>query len=382
MKKFLFISLMSGISYIVSAQTATSVANGNWLNPMTWDCFCIPLPGYSISINHQVTLDTDFMFTTGDIVINSGGSLFQDMQNRNIWVAGSGYLSNSGTLNIKNLLYEGTNGSLMNAGMLTTGNLHLSTGFDNIGEAVADSLMNNSSINNYGNIQATAFTNTHNFVNSGTSNFSDFLNNGFFQNELGIIEVNNNLWNQGTILNGSASKILIGNSLLNSNPFSFDARIVNNAYIYISNSFYNHDTISGGASGYIQVVDTSFNSGYFFGTFDFCDLTPPAAAPFVDINTGVIEAGITWCAQQSVKMYGAKEMKLFPNPVSDILHFKIESFSEGTISIYNSFGEKVLHQSISIPYGTLDLTHFSGGIYFFVAEDLAGQRAKTVSFVK
>lgn len=382
MKKILNFMFLFFLVFSLSSQTATSMSDGNWLNPLTWDCMCIPLPGYSITINHQVTLDTDFMFTSGEIYINSGGSLIQNTQNRNIWVAGTGYLSNSGTLEVKNLLYEGTNGSLMNAGTLIVGNLHLTTGFDNIGNATADSLMNNSFIANYGDILATAFTNGNTFVNSGTMSYTDFLNTGSFQNEFGIIQVNNNMWNQGIAMNSSGSKILIGNNLLNSNPFNFNARIVNDAYIFVGNSLYNNDTLKGNSNGYVQVADSSVNSGYFIGTFDFCDLTPPASAPFIDINTGTVDPGITWCAQQKIVIYNNREIKLFPNPVSDILHFHIVSFSEGIISIVDMKGKMVYIEPLSGTDGLIDLSHLPAGLYVFIASGSNGLRTYSVFLVK
>src|SRR3989304_8258809 len=98
-KNLLFSFLLSVISFAGFSQTATSIANGNWMNPFTWNCTCIPLPGYSVTINHSVALDTSWYVPSGGITINSGGSLIKNNSSRDLLVNG-GSLTNNGTLDI------------------------------------------------------------------------------------------------------------------------------------------------------------------------------------------------------------------------------------------------------------------------------------------
>lgn len=349
----------------VNAQNATSVNNGNWLNPLTWDCMCIPLPGYFITINHTISMDTDFAYSSGEIVINSGGSLIQNITNRNLWVSGTGYLGNYGIMQIKNILYEGNNGSLMNSGTITAVNLHLTTGLDNIGNIEADSLYNNNFMNNYGIIETTAITNTDLFINSGNLEFTNFTNTGIFQNAGGIAKGTNNVWNQGKIVNYSFSEITIDNNLLNSNLLNFDALIENEALMFIGNSLYNYDTIRG-IAGYVEVGDTSYNSGFMLGTFDFCDLTPPASAPFVDINAGTISAGITWCQQQDVAKSTKIDIVVFPNPAEDILYFTMPFKNDYEIRIFDNAGREILRKTGTGSYGVVEISGLVSGIYTFL----------------
>ncbi|MAV52030.1 MAG: hypothetical protein CL829_04640, partial [Crocinitomicaceae bacterium] len=55
--------------------TVTSVASGDWHNPQTWDCNCVPAStdGVRILLGHEVVLATSAEAT--DVQIDTGGSL-------------------------------------------------------------------------------------------------------------------------------------------------------------------------------------------------------------------------------------------------------------------------------------------------------------------
>lgn len=365
MKKLLTFSAFIILSAAIFSQTAVSVANGNWLNPMIWDCLCIPLPGYSVTINHNITMDTDFAYSSGQIIINSSGSLIQNIPNRNLHVFGTGYLSNSGTLQIKNILYEGTNGALMNSGVVSAGNIFISTGLDNIGEIQTDSIYNNSNLNNFGTILSVAMTNAQLCVNSGNIQVTDFTNMGDFTNEMAVLQCSNSFSNSGKLINNPFSEISAGNDFLNSHPSMNNALLENNGLLFIGSSLYNNDTIKG-ISGYIQVADSSVNAGYFRGTFDFCDLTPPANAPYVDFNTGFIDSGITWCTQQKIETLQTDLFTVFPNPAHNELNYKNSSHEIVSAKIFEAGGRNVLTFITSGVNGTFDISGLSPGTYFIV----------------
>src|SRR3990170_1480808 len=115
-KNLLFSFLLSVISFAGFSQTATSIANGNWMSPFTWNCTCVPLPGYSVTINHNVALDTSMYVPSGGITVNAGASLTGNNAFRDIWVNG-GSFTNNGTVNVRYLWTQ--TGSLANSGTVT-----------------------------------------------------------------------------------------------------------------------------------------------------------------------------------------------------------------------------------------------------------------------
>jgi len=376
MKKFLPIVFFLCSFSLINAQTATSVTNGNWLNPLTWDCLCVPLPGYSVTINHDVILDTDFACSAGFIVINSGGSLVQNTNNRNLWVYGNSYVSNFGTLTVQNFLYEGTASVLTNTGTITNGNLFLTTGMYNAGDVIADSLYNNDTLANTGTITVNAFTNAVNCYNVGDINFHDFSNIGHFINSEGVLTGTHNMWNQGFFVNVTASMVFLENDLLNTNLLTEDAHIFNDGWIIAGNGFYNFDTISG-YIGYYQVADTSFNDGYFYGTFDFCDLTPPANAPFIDINTGIIDPNITWCIQQNVPQFVSEMVTIYPNPADDYLEFNIDT-ENAYLRIYDYTGKMIKSSFVETSTGIIRTEDLLPGLYYLEVETPDSRQLKKI----
>ena len=104
MKKLLPIILFAFLTNGLISQTASSIANGSWTNPLTWNCTCVPINGYSVTINNSVTLNTSMLFNTGGITINNTGYLIQDATlTRDIWING-GYFNNGGLANFRYLL--------------------------------------------------------------------------------------------------------------------------------------------------------------------------------------------------------------------------------------------------------------------------------------
>jgi hypothetical protein len=144
---------------------------------------------------------------------------------------------------------------------------------------------------------------------------------------------------------------------------TFGAVIDNDGFIYIGNSLYNFDTIKG-TGGYVEVADTSYNSGTMTGTFDFCDLTPPGSAPFVDINLGTIGPGITWCQQQNIPLAETTELFIYPNPASDVLIYSMTTTEMLNITILNCSGKIVYQAGGLLPRGGIDVSLFPGGVYF------------------
>ncbi|MCC7302706.1 MAG: hypothetical protein IT233_08690 [Bacteroidia bacterium] len=333
---FLMIISCTGV-----AQTATSIAAGNWTNPMIWSCTCVPTPGYTVVINHAVTLNTDFLLNSGSITVNSSGSLLDDVTGRNILMNG-GSLTNNGTVDVKYIWTQ--TGTFSNTGTFSARSMLNNINFTNTGIIQnVDSLYTTGTINNNGsflNIDSITNATTGSFNNNGTAVFNQFTNNGTFSNanNLTFTDITNNGllmnsdtmialnsgWNQGSLVLISPSYFLVNNSFLNRNLLNGSAVIANEGRMNVLDSWYNFDTIKGVAGSFI-VADTSYNSGRMNQTFDFCDLTPPMAPPYVDINLGVISSQITWCQNTSVAEHEGMGLSLSPNPAGEFVFLSEES---------------------------------------------------------
>src|SRR5690606_10691366 len=116
----------------VSAQnTRTTTADGLASNPFIWDCFCIPLPGDSIIINHNVTLNYDYAVTNA-LVINPGGKLVGDNPGRGFLL--TGYFENKGYYNVSRTAFS--SGRAINSGTFVSDSLYTGlavNGFTNSG---------------------------------------------------------------------------------------------------------------------------------------------------------------------------------------------------------------------------------------------------------
>ena len=186
--KALFPLVLTILSSLTSAQI-TSISNGNWTSPFTWDCTpfpCIPGTTDVVIIDHAVVLNTDWMITSGSITVNAGASLIEDVTARTFYMTGGAYLNN-GTTDISNIVSTG--GTFTNNDSLRV-NIYLynTTYFSNSGIiADVDSFANiGTFINNVNAItDAYAFYTNDTCSNSGKMSFVNFENDGFFVNSAG-----------------------------------------------------------------------------------------------------------------------------------------------------------------------------------------------------
>lgn len=370
-----FVLLMLFSAGIISAQTATTVNNGNWTNPFTWSCTCVPTPGYTVTINHNVTLNTSFAYTSGGITINAGGSLIQDTPTRDIWVNG-GSFSNSGSVDVRFMLVQA--GAFSNSGTMTMRAMANYLAFTNSGTIQnVDSLYLTGAVtNNGGFINIDSITTAGSFFNNGVSSFNQFTNTGQY--------VNNNLLtftditNTGTMLNNdtitalnsgwnlgfwsmvSNSYFLVNNGFLNDDNVFHDAVFENNGRMNVLDSWYNFDTIKG-ISGSFLVQDSTVNYGSMLQSFDFCDLTPPSSAPFIDFNFGSVASGITWCVNTSVTENAMGSLDIYPNPATTQLYVIARGNAALEIDILDLNG-KVVRSAYNVQF--ISVIGLPPGMYF------------------
>ncbi len=381
---YLFLSVLFCILFQNSfSQSATSIANGPWLSPFTWNCTCIPTPGYTVTINHAVTLNTSFQLPSGGITVNASGSLIQDATPRDMQINGgflinhgtvdfrylllqSGSVNNSDTLRLKSFAnYSGIENSgivyqvdsfinlgflhnsgtfsankfqnsdtLINDGLLMgvdsffntgfllnndsiisptffTGGILVNRGdiaevdsFTNAGvmtnhvnaQINADRVLNTGSLINQGAVHTSAFANLGTIHNQGRFDFQDAVNQNTFTNSDSLLGAGN-FYNIGRFTNALGGMLMLGNSFMNADSIHHYASFFNNGRMVVDSNWYNADTVSGQFGSFVVAHNTG-NSGFMIGSFDFCDLTPAAQAPFIDNNSGTISSQITWCSPQ------------------------------------------------------------------------------------
>lgn len=337
MKNILLLSiLISASSY---GQVNTSTADGNFYNPLNWDCFCVPANGDSLVINHDMIMSASIYYTSGQIKINAAGSLIEDGTNHDVWIDG---------------------GSLINYGTFDCYRLYLSAGsFVNTGTSVYfDSLWNKASIANSGVITV------YDILNDQTATF----------NNTGDFVIENNFNNQGDFLNSSTGTIDLTNDFSNCNIQTMDAMFINDGIFCIAQDFTNciNDTLAG--SGVYFIGNSSSNFGDFDGDFDFN--TPTGG---LGVNTGTIDPlvnfGNTPCYLSVDESSIA--INIYPNPANDILN--VSSNSNFSYQIFDMTGKLILASASND--SRIDISTIAIGIYTITIVDLQGN-ISTQKFIK
>jgi len=324
----------------------TSVANGNWTNPLTWGG-TVPTPGSDVIINHTVTLDMDWGYASGSITINGAGALNGNsgMRALALITGGNGTLTVSGSLNIARIAL--LSGSMTNNGAIQSDSLLNCVTFNNnTGATVnATQFMNNTGANltNNGTIITTNFLNIYTVTNNNSLSANDFMNCKSFTN-------------------AATGTLDVAHDFLNSDSLANPTTFVNNGTVTVGNDWLNTESISG--SGKFCIGQNTSNTGLMTGTFDFCDQT----GGNLDINTGTIQPTVTYCQYTCSVNINENEIKtefsIYPNPGNGI--FNINATADITkIEVYNIIGKIILSHEINTQNTVIDLKQQPTGIYFY-----------------
>ncbi|MEI7595892.1 MAG: T9SS type A sorting domain-containing protein [Bacteroidota bacterium] len=370
-KLFTFILAFASLASFAQLGTITSVANGNWKTPATWDCNCVPTSLYNVVVNHTVTLDTNHAVGFS-LTIGSAGTLQASSPTINLAVY-SGTLTNNGTVSVYNFATNSgatlTNNKTFGAlNYLNDGTLNNSS----TGELMTNSLANSGILNNSGIITTTDIHNSGSGTNNNILSFVNMTNRGVFNN---FSEMNGTVdfTNANLFDNKSGAELNIGNNFSNMGCIDGSIIFTNNGTVNINNNFANGDSIQG-TTGNFNVKMNSINLGFFIGTFNFCDSTPPLFTPYIDMNIGNIATGITYCNTLKVNNPDESnkiEVHVFPNPFSDqatisIRNIDFSSSKTYKFELFDINGKSVLSHAncqqneISISKGNL-----RPGTYFY-----------------
>lgn len=291
----------------------TSIANGLGTNPLVWDCFCLPLPNDSIIINHNITLNVDFGFTDGAVVINPGGQLIGDSPNRNFAFSGSANFVNNGNFDVARVGFFG--GTAINGGTFA-----------------ADSFY------------------------TGITTVPGWISNG-------DMDIAYSYWNTGLFTMGVGSQMIVGDNFYNGDSLisGVNAVLANNGDIRVNGDFANSDTLRG--AGQVCIFGSSVNLGVITGTLDMCDNTGGGQ---VDFNLGTIAGTVTTCVSPcniGINEESLITVEVFPNPVTDFI--QIKAGIEINVMVFDMLGKQVYCSTTPALQQNISTTEWNSGIYTY-----------------
>jgi Secretion system C-terminal sorting domain len=328
-KPILFLAtILSSFIFSQAQAVRTSVADGLGTNPFIWDCLCIPLPNDSIIINHNVTLNVDFGFTDGAVVINPSGRLIGDSPMRAFAFAGAANFVNNGIFNVARVAFLG--------GSATSG-----------GTFSADSFFTN-------------ITTTQGWVSNGDMNIST------------------SYWNTGKFVLGSGAELIVGDNFYNGDSLisGVNAILINDGGIRVNLDFANSDTMRG--TGQVCIYGSSLNLGVITGTLDMCDNT--GGGP-VDLNLGTISGTVTNCVSTcniGINEISEIQTHIYPNPTSDFIQIYTEENVQ--VMVYDMIGHLVYSSSVANNNHTISLRDCASGVYIY--QVYTGNGRSTGKFIK
>lgn len=349
----LLIAAMSIHSYAQKA-TRTSVANGNFYMPQTWDCACVPAATDNIIINTKVVLDYDRMQSGGNVTINANGSLKKNaVAIRQFLFSGNGVFTNNGVFAVDRVAFTAGSlinndsmvishafsnaGNLTNSGVITLVDSLYSNGTmtnNSTGSITSIGFVNEGTYTNKGHHYSTAFYNTSSFMQKNYLQVSYITSTSQMQND-SVIDVLADFYNMGRLVNSTNGRININVDFLNNDSANHYASVTNNGYFGVGGNWLNIDTVKG--NGRFCIGQSTQNNGQMLGNFDFCDQTN-LLGNHIDYNTGYIAPTITYCTYACGVGIAETtpieaDFMVYPNPAKDVINIRLGSVANTAESL-------------------------------------------------
>lgn len=403
-------ALLTGLLLLVvsalPAQTVTSIMNGDWNTPATWDCNCIPQPGDSVIIDHALQFATDILLDSTYLAVTAQGVLTGSPGAR----LAVDRLSNNGLVDVHALSITSVSQllGLVNYNSIAVGtDLRCAYGFQNQGTLhVGDTLSFEVFSNNF----ADAFLRCGALVGDEHQNFGTdtitTLGAMLFRNLGGMSSLVVTGTTEGVRFSGEHARFL-GDAVLQEFSlgddciFSADMTIAgpsnyisgqvqvygslmvdNNINLLDSNTLFTvaGDLVNNGSiygSGAFCVAGTTENNGGIFGEVDICDLSPQTTIPpFIDQGQGIVAPTVTFCAAGHCGVGIAETMagpalRVYPNP--SVLHFQVEGVEPGMhYRLMDAQGREVLSgivTAVDMPFLWGDLPSGAYGLQFLTGRE-------------
>jgi hypothetical protein len=123
---------------------------------------------------------------------------------------------------------------------------------------------------------------------------------------------------------------------------------------FVTNGLYAQSIACSGGG---NVTNGNAEISYTIGTIDYVSLESS------EYNiTGGIQQPFEWFTT-NVTIFASHELKIYPNPASEILNLESKNNQSISIEIHNLLGELCLSKSITFGRNTIDISHLKQGIY-------------------
>lgn len=329
MRKFILVATLSFTFAWSSGQVINSVSNGNWFDPDTWDCSCVPGVGSDIVVGHSVFADGVVGVQGGSLTVEasavlsvSTGALFLqtdayvmgyiECEFMTVDAGGVSSLINFGTIDC--LVLDVLTDELQNAGYITIQeDMLLSGSAENmaLGEWDAYDISGSGTFINHGYAVLGTDQFMGRMINDGmlivdANGAEGYINSITNAGELTLAQMeldtlhNSGVANTYTLVMG---KWYQGQGQLQVIPFGGDLHVEPGAIVtvdapgwihVVDGDLYNAGIMAG--DGHICVSDITSNIGSIQGMLDVCDGSPTASSPpFIDQNTGTVDTSVTFC---------------------------------------------------------------------------------------
>ncbi|HMQ74497.1 MAG TPA: hypothetical protein PKE21_05540 [Flavobacteriales bacterium] len=317
-----------------SAQTTvSSVVDGDWTAPSTWDCGCVPQNGDTVVVQHAVELPTDVVHLGGAFRITASGALVGSGSS-GLWSTAP--FTNSGSVSLHRLvLLDGSawTDSLVNTGSIATMRMAMRRAGRNTGviSAIDSLVFDHCSFRN----EAT--------VSSRVTWVRDSLvwNEGLFVSYTLVVDSTGLFHNVGTcrvlehlavrtlgnfnVASGAVETHVLGDADIRWGLNVWDAHMQVDGRLHLNDAevpiphltfFVQGGSIHAGhfrnqgwadGPGTLCIADSAENLGILHPGLTICDATPTSFTwPYLDLNTGTVDPGVLVCPQGSCTVGGAE----------------------------------------------------------------------------
>ncbi|MCC6400187.1 MAG: hypothetical protein IT227_05435 [Flavobacteriales bacterium] len=295
------------------AQPISSVADGDWNDPATWDCTCVPDGIVSVTVAHTVTLTVPDTLTDGDLYVQGDGQLF----GTSLLLGGIFY--NFGEISLQALeLRPGLlQPDAVNFGTLAAIRLGLQrAGFTNVGAITADSIRTDvawenapvgsvsagwlagpGQLDNRGSVTGSGEFAAR-FRNDSTITWSGLFRAPYTSSNLGNIAVVGDLRIESLLID-SGLILVEGDVRLDGDLWMAD----DSAYLSIAGDLRIQGLLRG--AGSVCITDSTINLGVITDSVDVCDRSATTGTPpFLDVQLGVVGPAVTWCTDPRCQPVG------------------------------------------------------------------------------
>ncbi|MBP6698871.1 MAG: T9SS type A sorting domain-containing protein [Flavobacteriales bacterium] len=396
------------------AQTVVqSVTDGDWTDPSTWDCACVPQDGDTVLVDHSITLAVDLTFLDGWIVVGSAG-LLNGMPDKS-FTSSARFTNHGSVLTYRFTLLDAQTwtDSLVNTGAIYATRMAVRRRGVNTGTITTiDSLVfDRTSFWNEGSISSRVTWIRDSLVwNDGLFTSYDLTvdSSGLFHNagscdvthDLVIRNTGNYTAADGSTLNRVvhdvdlrwglnlwAAEMTIGNRLLLSDA---DGPIPHVTFFTTGGSIHTKDLVNKGwlaGPGIICISDSSINEGSLHPGLVICDATTTTLTwPFLDVDLGTVDPSVQFCPAGSCSVglpdhATGSGPTLFPLPFHEELMLRFAQEDPLSVTIRSMDGAEL--PTVAIVRGdlmTFDLSAAPAGIYF--VEVRSAQQRRVLRAVK